>query len=68
MHVIGHDHEGVTIHAGKPLWKGLPCLTDSLACLILMHCAIDDLPKEASSIMSTDGDEVRARLAVVVSL
>lgn len=66
---MGHDNEGVRFHAGiKKRRSYVPKRLDHPSRIIQRHFSINHIRKQALPILRHDGDEMRHRLGVIVSL
>ncbi len=65
MHVVGHDHERVQLDLAPELRRPQPFLPDRLAIAIEQHLPIDNLAKEALTVVRNQSKEVGAGLGVI---
>ncbi|MFN8590347.1 MAG: hypothetical protein U0031_02715 [Thermomicrobiales bacterium] len=65
--MVGHDHEGVQIGAREMVRDRLPAGQDDFADCRQVNTDIVDISEETGAVLSTNGDEVRPGLSVVVS-
>ncbi len=67
MEMIGHDHIGIEMHAGIPLWNRLPVCNHHVPSVIQEHSPISNRPKSRLHVVNTDRDQVHARRCVIES-
>jgi len=67
VNVIGHNDECVGLNAGVKCWQFVPHVLNHLTCIVQSHLTIHHLAKQTRPILRADGDEIRTRLAVVVT-
>ena len=68
MHMVGHNDVRVDRGVGKVGWDLLPAILYDLPIGVQLHPTVSHLSEQFSLLNCTDGDEIRSRLGVVVSL
>ena len=67
MDVIGHSDEGIEFDGREPPGKFTPYRPDSIASTIAFHFVIGDAAEDGFMAHHAEGEEIMARLGVVVS-
>lgn len=65
VHVIRHDGQDNDFGIGEMAWDSQPSILHTFTEGVEAHDAVDDLAKQACAIAGADGDEIRARGAVI---
>lgn len=68
MKMIRHDHVRAQINVSKSFWQIQPFPVNDFAEIIQPHLPIYHLAKQTIALIRDDGDEIRARLCVIISL
>src|SRR3990172_7570162 len=66
MHVVGHHHDDIRYGVWKMRRDFLPTCLDDFSGIVHSHLTIHHLAEQTSAVLRADGDEIRARLRVVV--
>lgn len=66
--MTGHNDKAVEIDMCKALWKLLPFGLNHLASCAQTHGSTANITKQMEPMLHTNGDEIRARRGIIVTL
>jgi len=66
--MIGHHHEGVQFHVLEMVRDFMPTRAHDFPHVVQPHFPVHHVAEQRGAPVGADGDEIRARLGVIVSL
>jgi len=68
VHVVGHDHKRIQFNVRVMVGQIVPCPDNDLPKWIHPHLALHHLAKQTFATLRANGDKIRPRLGIIVSL